>query len=324
MNLNEIQKFINLLSARIHLYDNYFTFSNSSKKLLVVEGSTDKRFLDKSNYLNNDVRCIIANDAFGSGNGLSSQNKIIYKNAIVFVVYGLSKIPALINYPDCLKNCAVYGMVDMDFDIAAQYTQNNCLFITDTHDLETLMLSTDSNLLQGIEELSITHENVKLAFFMAYELGMIKRILSEKGITTQPLSNELSFDYFFNRNHLISFPNVMSFINSISKSFSPSTLKKKNDEILKKNKKLFDENGLWRHPFSNTKPLPKDFWSISNGHDILNLLRYIRPDLSSILHSFSGAGLNRSFEIKLIDKYNYKAFKTTKLYEKMKREKIVI
>ncbi len=328
MKLGEIQDKIDLLAAQISLILDYQSYDNNFDNLLIVEGSTDRDFLKQSSYLKNNVKCIIANNAFGFKNSLSLQDspKDNNKNAIIYVVYGLSRIPTLIKIPNGLKRYSIYGMVDMDFNIPNQYVQTNSLFITDTHDLETLMLSTDLDLLGKLDKCQISTNDIRLAFFMAYELGKVKSLLSEKYFPSSPLSSGVNYNLFFNRDNLISLPNVLHLINNIRKRFSSKDLNKIIDELCKKGKRFFDKNGLWKTQFSNfnLSKKPDDFWTTVNGHDILNLLRYIRPDLSSVLPSFSGTGLNRAFEIKLIEKYNFKAFKTTNLYKKMKKEKIVI
>lgn len=96
MNVDSINYYLRMLVSNLAFTADYNSFSKGSKRLLLVEGDTDKQFI--KGLINDDVACVIANKAFCEKKDFQKQ-KINYKSAIVQVVFGLSKIPILLSCP---------------------------------------------------------------------------------------------------------------------------------------------------------------------------------------------------------------------------------
>lgn len=331
MDTEGINKSINNLVVNLSFKASYFDFLNEDKKLLIVEGQTDKRFIEK--HLEEDVLCVVANKAFGT-NAEESQARIKCKKEIVKIVYGLSKIPMLLKIPKELEKKAVYGMVDLDNDnpLSAELSVKR-LFVTDTHDLETLIISSDSKILQRIKDCAITSEDVQKALYLAYQLGKTKEVLfdvSERGFEINSVSagSTRDIDYaFFVNGYEINVKKIVKYICLKSKSEFSSAKEKKIAEraiVDKRLKKRLNKDGVWNtswNGFSTSKH--DDYWKVVNGHDILSLLRYINIDASLKYQDQNIHLLNRAFEMDLIDNYDYRLFVETKLYKKMLSETVI-
>ena len=181
---DKVNEYVNSLMANLSFKADYQSFlkKNGEKaRLLIVEGTTDETFV--KNVISPDVACMIARKAFmkrASFGAETREQAINYKAAIVQLVYGLSKMPQIISCKGS-ENWIVYGMIDLDFDDEDSnlYKKTSQLFVTDTHDLETLLLSTDSELLRRVKRCSIDEKDIKWAFSVAYQLGVMRSVLRD-------------------------------------------------------------------------------------------------------------------------------------------------
>ena len=309
--------------------DYYNQLTGGTKRLLLVEGQTDKKFIES--VLNDDIICLVANKAFGSNKGFG-QEKFSSKCAIMQVVYGMSKIPIVLSIPKGFDKCIVFGMIDLDFDNEnAQYLNTSKLFVTDTHDLETLLLSTDSELLQRIDDCSISESDIQKAFYVAYQIGLLRKVIfdvNKTGLSLQAINSGEEMVFFeFLEDYEISIRDFVHYINqNDNKRITQPSEKKLVDAIIadKRIKKKIDKDGKWKSSWESFEILKEaDFWEVVNGHDILLLLRYLNEDAARKYSNIGAYRLNRDFEMDLIEKYNYSNFGNTKVYSNMRAEQVV-
>lgn len=331
MNVSEINKYINMLVGNLSFSMDYNNLVNGSKRLLIVEGQTDKKFIES--ILEDDIICIVANKAFGNKHGFG-QMSINCKSAIIRVVYGMSKVPVLLNIPKGFEKSTVYGLIDLDYDSSnGEYLSTTRLFVTDTHDLETLLISTDDGILQKIEECNISVEDSQKAFFMAYQIGKIRKALfdvNDTDLSLQVISSgsnrEIDYSVFV-ENYGINVVKMIKYINRLNDNcLSQNQEKKLTEKVIKDKsmKKYLDSNSIWKESWDSFDPLKhSDYWSVVNGHDILSILRYLNRDAARKYSNAGSFSLNRDFEMDLIDHYDYSALKDTKLYSDMYKESVV-
>ncbi|MCR5420416.1 MAG: DUF4276 family protein [Lachnospiraceae bacterium] len=328
--------YVKMLMANLSFKADYHRFVNKDggkQRLLIVEGATDEAFIKK--IISTDVACIIAQKAFRrpSSFGKKPQEDFInYKAAIVQLVCGLSRFPQIISCPGSDK-WIVYGMVDLDFDEAENnlFEGTKQLFVTDTHDLETLLLSTDADLLQRIKRCSIKIDDIRRAFSAAYQIGLIKMVLTDycSGLNFSSLSAgkvEVAYAEFVEDDGKISLKRIISYMNEQSeKKLSSAKIEGMISKIKKDKriKKYLNKDGEWdKSTESFDFSLYKDFWDVVNGHDILALLRYVNNDIAEA-YKGNTKSLNREFEFDLIDNYEYKYLEKTELYHNMYLNRIV-
>lgn len=323
----EIEKLANLLAAEAKFRLDYKMYLSNMRKLLIVEGTTDQTFIKK--VQGETVDCIVAAKIFRSNNRFRTTptENINCKNAIVKIIKGISYYPSpLIKYPEDLDKWDLYGLVDKDCDEIGVGRPTPRLFITDTHDLETLMLATDNDLLERLEECEIRQDDIDKAYYISYQLALTRDLLRAyhneldlKAISGSTREIEL---YEFMEHDRINLTHVISYINKMSQNkISRARCSKIFTEISKnkKGKKLF-ENGVWKHTlqdFLSARPL--DFWDVINGHDILQLLLFLNEDAYGAFADSKGYRINRSFELSLIAAYDYSQFNKTTLKKEMSR-----
>ena len=326
MRVEAVQDIVNKLAGAMHMRMDFNSFSKGEKKLLIVEGQTDERFI--RDHLNEDVLCLVANKAFGLNNGFDARQSINHKNAIIHVIYGLSQIPTLIRCPQGSENWKVYGMIDMDFDEEERFTRTDKLFITDTHDLETLMISTDANLFEKIEDCIIRPEDLKKALFISYQLGKMKQILNG-AVSTSPLSRaseQVDYSRFVLTDYRVSLLELIKYLNSESGGqLNTTKVKKLYDRLCKDKsvKKMLTKEGIWGKEI-NSFDISEidDIWNTVNGHDILSLLKYLNEDAAYKFRNRSSYHLDREFEIALVEAYDHTKFGDTEICSKMIKENV--
>lgn len=322
------------MKARSHR----LTLKKEIKKILIVEGSTDYRFINKKSPLCDDVFCTIAKEIDPNFN---------YKELILSAVEGWPNFYPIL-MPKDLKNWKVFGMVDMDFDDVNKLKNTAKLFITDTHDLETLMLSTERDILQKIKGCKIEHKDVKKALFMAYQLGKMRQLFSsdeflgeipfKKGLSAKN-GEEVEYSSFFNNDYQILLNDLISHLyTKANKAISTAKEKRllrqlskdksiKNDlDKDKKDKEDKEEKWKWKSKldsFDFDEPNPDDLWDVVNGHDILSLLRYVNEEAAITFKPSPQYETDRSFEIALIDAYDPENFKKTEICRQMREAGIV-
>ena len=327
MDFKSVQNAVNMLAGSLHMRMDYNNFNTGDKKLLIVEGQTDESFI--KNQVRDDVVCLVANKAFNFRGGLGPQATVNHKNAIIQVVYGLSVYPAIIKCPKGSENWKVYGMIDMDFDDPGDNKKTTHLFITDTHDLETLMLSTDDTLLQRIEGCVISQDDSNKALFLAYQLGKLRTFLFDY-ISVKPISagsKEVDYSKFIQDGYRLSLSALFSYINQEGEEKLSSAKEKRLIARLLKDKevkKYTDSSGCWKADLEKFDILATpDFWEVVNGHDILALLRYVNADAALKFRKKPSYTLNRDFEMSLIKAYDMANFKKTRICSDMISEQIV-
>lgn len=321
-DINSIQQEINRLISRLTFHSSYHSFLSGSLKYLLVEGNTDAEFI--RDQLKSDVVCDVANKAFPP----SAEANKNWKKAIAYVVFGLTVVPLLITCPPDCKNIQLYGMVDLDFDESQDYIRVPHLFVTDTHDLETLMLSTDNELLQKLDQCNIPEEDMNTAYLMAYELGTIKSFISDFDYPYSCLSGDsviIPYGDLFSADGRIILSSLIEYLCQNDREASNAKKQKaKKDKFIKsKQVKKYFKDDLWKigkDDFDYHKT--NDFWDIVNGHDILRILKYLNADVA-LQFSTTGTSLDREFESALIDKYDYSKLAQTNMFKKMLKENIV-
>ncbi len=325
----DIQKLVNLLAVHVKFKLDYRAFLNKERKLLIVEGKTDQDFIKK--VQSETVDCIVAANVFKSNAQFrtSDTGKVNCKNAIVIIITGISHYPSpFIQYPEKMDEWDTYGLVDKDCEELQFQRPTPRLFITDTHDLETLLLSTDDELLSRLKECKISKEDIERAYFIAYQLAETRTLLDDyhEELDLRVLSggsSDIRF-YEFLENDRININRLISYISSNSKEpLSGARIKKLCSNVCrsKSGKKLYDATGLWRHSLSDfISNIPADFWDEVNGHDILQLLMFINETAFAAFGDSQGYTLNRSFEMSLIAAYEYSNFSKTNLKKRMIQE----
>ena len=332
-NLNELERLVGLLAAKAKFKTDYTAYANKTRKLLIVEGVTDEAFIKK--IKKDTVDCIVANNVFNSDTRFRTTptEPINCKNAIVKVIYGISHFPSpFIAYPDDLDKWDLYGLVDLDCDEigVAQHTPR--LFITDTRDLETLILYSDEEVWDKLDKCEISESDIKQSFFVAYQLSEVRALLAEhhdmEKFNLRAVScgsRRLDFDAFVKENK-ISLMDIIKYIAKESgEALSAEKMKRMFAGIVgsKNGKKRFDAEGIWKQDISSFDiSRTSDFWTSINGHDVLQLLQYYNSDACRAYNCKSD-GLNRKFEFALIAAYDSSCFSKTKLHAKMKASGLV-
>lgn len=328
--LVDIEKLTNLLAAEAQFKLDYRMYLSNKRKLLIVEGSTDETFIRK--VKDECVDCIVAAKVFNSNKAFRTKpvEQINCKNAIVKIITGISNFPSpFIAYPADIDKWDLYGLVDSDCEEIGVSRPTPRLFVTDTHDLETLLLSTDDDVLQGLEECEVSSEDIRKAYFLAYQLASMRDMLGDyhNELNLQVIScgsRQVQFSAFIEGTH-ISMPELIAHINTAGcNDLSTSKVKRIYDSIKnsKVGRKRLDDAGCWKQNFDDFS-LPSDFWSVVNGHDILQLLLYISEDACLAYADDGGHSLNRNFEMSLIAAYDCTEFCKTLVYDKMSKAGLI-
>ena len=323
---------VNQLVSHVYLKLDYSQYLSKKRKLIVVEGSTDDAFIQK--IKEDSVDCIVAANVFKSNDPFRSNSikTTNCKEAIVTIITGLCRFPSvLIKNAKDIEKWDLYGLVDADYDDADITSAPPRLFITDTHDLETLLLSTDKELISRLEECEIPASDLYLAYHLAYQLAMVRQELKgfNDNLNLQIIncgSNQVNFGCFIETDK-ISVPNIIKYIGERQEPQIPSSKIKIISTAFcstKNIKKKVDAQGLWKQSVGDfQKSIPLDFWKLVNGHDILQLLMYINESAAMAYGAENSDRLNRNFELRLIAAYDLPQFRKTKLYEKMSQFEVV-
>ena len=319
LKIADIQNRVNQLKTYLEFKADPLTFSRNKRKILVVEGKTDERFMKK--YICEDVACITVSQLFTplSHKSIYGGNSISNKIVIIELINGLTKYQHFINLPPNLKKWKICGMIDKDFDEQSQIEGLSLLFITDTHDLETLMLSTDETLLQRVGSCQISSDEATTSLFLAYQLSHMRLLLKTFRKKFPNYDDITHFSECVTDDYKISFS---KFLHSFCDDISTNEVKKM---ILdKKIRKVLAKDGIWASDLDNFKIDKIDnFWNQVNGHDILMCLRFINKNAALFFPNGNRYSLNRNFEMALIDEYRSENFKHTNLSSQMKEEQII-
>ncbi|SDB25217.1 hypothetical protein SAMN02910317_01224 [Ruminococcaceae bacterium FB2012] len=324
----DVKALANLLFSNIQLKLDYKKYLSNDRKLLLVEGTTDERFV--KHVKKENVDCVAASKIFLSNAAFSTKHKnnVSCKGAIYKLIVGISHYPSpFIIYPSDIDKWDLYGLIDRDSDEIDFSRSLPRLLVTDTHDLETLMLSTDDDIFFRLNDCNITQEHIDKAFYLAHQLSITKRLLQDyydkDSFDLQSLSSgsgKVDFSNLFDGERL-DLHKLLDYI--CEHSISPITIGKRQKlcETVcksKQGKKYYNADYKWKCKLSDFKEaMPSDFWLIVNGHDMLQLLMFINEEANNCFNDSKGFALNRSFEMKLIDIYDYATFANTELSQKM-------
>lgn len=333
-NPNEVLKLAHKLATTAKFKIEAATSANRSVKFLLVEGKTDKDFMDHVKATN--VDCLIADHIFNereSGLRTRPLERINCKDAIVQLIVGLSRFPSsFITYPSNIDKLEIYGLVDSDCDELRAGAATPRLFITHTHDLETMLLSTDKSIFDRIENCNIPTQDIGQAYFIAFQLAYARESLDEyydkDSFDLGKIScgsNQVDFLSFV-QNSKINIIQIAKYVSENSPQPHPTQKFNQMCEKILKDKavrKKFGNDGNWKQELENfNHETTPDFWLKVNGHDILQILQYYNESVYAAFH-VDCVGLNRMFEGKLISIYDYSCFIGTPLHTKMKEQEVV-
>ena len=244
------------------------------------------------------------------------------KEVIINILKPIAYFTEYYDFPKGAETWPLYGLVDNDFDDSSDYSRITKLFFTDTHDLETLMISTDSELLTRLEQCSITADEVKAALFIADQLAVYRQAIFKNGNLSTHLINEsdgtIAFEKYTDDN-TVDLSKLLQYINSkTEKPLSKEKLKKTRESIIKELKKKLNNDGGWKKSFESFDvDSDNDLWMEINGHDVLSAICYVNPSVKEMFKNQDNHSLNRDFELALSDAYNYDCLKKTKLHTKL-------
>lgn len=310
------------LLNKLWLHRDYDRASGLRKKIILVEGATDKSFIN--HIIDVDSRCLAVVEFMRDENVFSTSPRFpVHKyssKVVITTILTQISLPVISEFPKGAENWPLFGLVDNDFDDSNNYSRITKLFFTDTHDLETLMLSTDSSLLFRLEQCNIANDEVIAAFYIAKQLSAFRQAISNNGtlnITKINSSNgTIDFEAFIEENK-ISLVKILNYINSKMENPVPKEkIKRIHSAIMADMKRLLDKNGFWKKNLDSFS-IENESWLDINGHDILAALRYKNPSAQKAFSSQGHYTQNRAFEFALSEAYDYNCLKNTKLYHKL-------
>lgn len=309
----DIQSIINDLPFKIDVS------GFGGKTPIIVEGSTDRMFLRHLPYeISSKLEITVADkDLFGNGKGSR-------KKSIEEVIYALEKVRPLYSFPKGAENWKIFGMVDLDDGIEPKYSGLKSLLYGDTHDLETMMLSSDEELIDNLP-VYIPDEEKNNAYFMAYQYNLVKKAsIAHTDLMVTGISAIEDVKRLFNDGMLDVEKCIRLFIkNTKSDSVNTKNLNKIVATIYKDIRQINSKHEwkIKREGFINS--LPGDFWQVVNGHDLCLMLRCSSEEMANYYHEVNSNGLDRAFEVDLIENYNYSCFAKTGLYKSFVDSKIL-
>lgn len=334
IQIEDIKRCVGIVVSQLKMKLEASAPAGEKVRVLLVEGKTDELFIKEKT--DDSVKC------FSMGGVLKARRIFLgdadktpdnCKEAIMQTVYGLNVLPMLIDVKGAEK-WEVHGIVDRDCENFSTYERSKFLYITDTHDLETLLISSDLGIFDRIDGCTIPLSDLRKALFASYQLAISRDALKEVGISVQVLKSG-SFDVDFSAfmaGGKVSLDKMIAYV--IEKNPRSSSrevmLKTETDKIIrqilkeKKYKRYFTQEGEFKESldYFDETSIPQ-FWTIVNGHDILALIRYYNESAACKYYGYSASTLNRDFEVDLIGAYDYERFKQTHLYEDLLRDNVV-
>lgn len=253
MDKTEITKYKDNLLINLRLLGEYDEARGLRKKVLLVEGATDQKFI--GHIKSGDTRCLAVADFMRARSAFStsrSSETSIYnsKRVITTILKHIAFFPECYDFPKGAEKWPLYGLVDNDFEDSSAYARITKLFFTDTHDLETLMLSTDKELLTRLERCNITVNEVRTALYIANQMAEFRlAIRKHKPLNPALISSPdgtIDFAAFSEGNKII-LSRLLDYINSkMDQPLSREKMKKIRDAIVKDMKKKLDKEGCWK------------------------------------------------------------------------------
>lgn len=260
-------------------------------KRVYVEGALDKKFFSNI-FISNYIKCrsVKEAEAIEKWFHIDSSKKEIIAN--------LRRI----------AGDSVYGIVDRDYK---EYEILPNIFCTDTRDIESLIAFTDKDIYKRLGT-NIKASDVKTALVMAYQLGYAKQHLRLwSGHDSGWFSDLLDgVEKCYNNESELSIDQLRKHIKKISPDNYPS-----NADIAQFQAK----HKAWNQSLDSL-----DFselnstWDYIGGHDFSYFLSIVSEEANQKYY-----GILHGMEHGLIDVYNYECFKSTKLYELLKKAELV-
>ncbi len=329
MNGSEVTRYANLALSTLQLKGDYSVAVGLKNHVLIVEGATDETFIGQIRHP--DARCytisklIRATSAFATKPAPPVNNKEL----IVEILKRLVRSPEFFGFPKGSEKWPLFGMVDRDYDEPGRFAEIRHLFFTDTHDLETMMLSTDGTLLTRLTNCPIDPANVKKALYLACQLAHYRVAIYGEGTLDVKLMNEPDGSIAFERftDGLLIDPKRLLAMIGERQPNGPSRekLNKVLRAVLQKMKKYVDKDGVWKKPFETFEADRRDeFWQITNGHDILSAVRFVCPDAGSRFSDAGSFSRNRDFEFALQAVYDFDCFRSTDLFRHLSDNGLVV
>ncbi len=331
----EIKRCVGIVVSRLKMKLEGPVSPDDTIRVLLVEGRTDEVFIAEETA--DDIKCFPMGGILKARNAFKeddAQNAVNCKEAIMQTVYGLNVLPAIIDCKGADK-WKVYGIVDRDYEDFETYTCSKGLYVTDTHDIETLLISTDPSIWSRLENCEIKPGDISQALFIAYQFAVLREAIRQMGNVTIRSIKSGSYDVDFSAfvdNGKIILRKLLDYVNEKNKEItpeavlSPKDLEKLIQNILKEKqyKKLLNSEGDFKISLENFEVDKIDnFWIVVDGHDILALIKYINENAAVKYHDYTAYSLNRDFEMDLIKSYDHAQFKRTALYANMLKDKVV-
>ena len=325
MDKTEITKYKDNLLNNLRLRGEYDAAAGLRKKVLLVEGTTDQKFIE--HVKGTDTRCLSVADFMRARSAFSTSRTPApapYNSKVVIttILKHIAWFPDYFDFPKGAETWPLYGLVDNDFDDCSEFARVTKLFFTDTHDLETMMIATDSELLTRLKQCSISSDDVKAALYIANQLAAFRQAIKENGNLSPGLINAsdgtIAFEEFTDGN-MVNLAKLVQYINSKADNpLSREKLKKTREAITKALKKKLNKEGFWKKSLESfAVTTDSDFWMDVNGHDVLSAICYKNPSIREVFINQGGYSQNRDFEFALSEAYDYDCLKKTKLYTKL-------
>lgn len=302
----------------------------SEKKAFIVEGITDEQFLarvKKSNVI-----------SFSIGNLLRTRatmlNSTSRKGIILYLFQRLSNNPEFFGFPIGCGQWHIFGLVDRDYDDETLNFRLPHLFVTDTHDIETLILSTDKNILSRINGLHISEDAICSSLYLAGQLAYYRQALYKLSSKNQEIdirsitssNGTINYSAFVENDNIVPQRLIKLLFENQGSRLSNEKLNRLTRSLLSDSllKKHLDRNGEWKHQKDSFVPEQiEDFWMLVRGHDILSAICFYDTAASNFFKDSGDFSINREFEKTLIDEYDISKLSSTDLYKKMKAEELL-
>lgn len=324
------------IPAEMKCRSNYFlSYKSTPLTCCFVEGVTDKRFWGK--YNSEQSSLLLTNmseriNAIAKLRGLRPYTNTKYAIIETCKLYSGST-PSNGSSHGNQSQISVVGIIDRDFDDPLDFYTTRNLFVTDTHDLETLILFTDGTLLHNLD-IEISDIDIENAFRLSYQLALFRSFMRTRRreqkswfSTLSAGSRGVDFTHIFDSYPNISIYNLLEYVNQLNTNEN-SKLKSADLQSIQMdfmNSKTIKGKYIVSHGWNKKRSyLPsqeEDFWEMVNGHDILEFLQCLNKSLrEKYVASYQ---LNRGFEFAIIDAYTASKITKTDLFKELRKQKIV-
>ena len=302
----------------------------SEKKAIIVEGYTDEAFMNR--IQKSDVLC------YSIRRFLEARAKMLKcdsSKGIIFSLFQrLSNNPEFFGFPKGCGKWHIYGLVDRDYDDETLNLRMPRLFITDTHDIETLILSTDHAVLSRIQGVTIDTEKVKSSLFISFQLACYRKALynlpdRNLEIDTRKICSPdgtINYAAFVENDAVVPGKLIELLFSNKDTKISREKLNRFTKGVMNDRhiKKYCDRNGEWKIKKETFSPDQiDDFWLLVCGHDILSAICFYDAAANDMFRDTGGYKVNRQFEKAIIDYYDVAMFRKTDLYRSLKEADLV-